>query len=47
MTTFIVSAVIGLLIASIVINEIRKKKSGKGTCSCGCSACAMKDCCKK
>ncbi len=43
--TIIISAVIGLAVALIIVNEIKKKKSGK--CSCGCSGCAMKDKCGK
>ncbi len=47
MPTLIVSAVIGILIIAIIINEIKKRKSGKGSCSCGCGGCQLKDSCHK
>ncbi len=45
MPTLIISGLIGLLVVAIIINEIKKRKSGKGGCSCGCGGCAMKDKC--
>ena len=43
--TIIISALIGIAVIAIIINEIIKKKNGKSSCSCGCSGCAMKDSC--
>lgn len=43
--TIIISCLIGLVVIAIVVNEIVKKKKGKGGCSCGCSGCAMSEVC--
>lgn len=45
--TIIVAAVIGVLFVVIVACEIRKRKNGKGGCSCGgsCGGCAMSGMC--
>ena len=43
--TVLVSAVILLILAAITVYEVRKKKSGKGGCSCGCGGCAMRELC--
>ena len=43
--TIIVAAIVAIIFAVIVVSEIKKRKSGKNTCSCGCSSCAMKDQC--
>ena len=42
----VVGAVV-LAVAAVVFFHIRAKRAGKGGCSCGCSACAMKDVCYK
>ena len=41
--TIIVASLVVILFVVIVVNEIRKKKNGKSTCSCGgnCGACGM------
>lgn len=44
-STIIVAAIVAVLFVAIVVNEIKKRKNGKGSCSCGCSGCAMKDTC--
>jgi len=46
-STFIVAAIIAVIFIAIVVSEIRKRKNGKGSCSCGssCGGCAMSDCC--
>jgi len=41
--TIIVSAIIAVAFLLIVINEIKKRKNGKGCCSC--SGCAMAGTC--
>jgi len=45
--TIIVAAVIAVIFIAIVAGEIRKRKSGKGGCSCGgsCGGCAMSGMC--
>ncbi len=43
--TIIVLSIVVLAFVLALANEIRKKKSGKGGCSCGCSGCAMKGMC--
>lgn len=45
MPTIIIASVIGIVVIAIIVNEIKKRKSGK--CSCGCSECAFKDKCNK
>ena len=41
--TTIITVLIAFVFLAIVISEIRKKKNGKGSCSCGgsCGACGM------
>lgn len=41
--TIIVASVVAIIFALVIVNEVRKKKSGKGSCSCGgnCGACGM------
>ena len=41
LSTFVVASVIVIVFLAIVISDWRKKKSGKGGCSCGgsCSSC--------
>lgn len=47
LASWIVLAVICAAVLSVVFYEIRKKKKGKGGCSCGasCGACAMRGAC--
>jgi len=44
-STLIVGLIVAGIFAAIVISEIKKKKSGKGGCSCGCSGCGMSEIC--
>lgn len=41
--TFIIAAIVAVIFVAIVVSEIRKRKSGRGSCSCGgsCGACPM------
>ena len=41
--TFIIAAIVAVIFVAIVFSEIRKRKSGRGSCSCGgsCGACPM------
>ena len=43
MPTIIVGSIVAIMFVAIIVNEIKKKKSGKGGCSCGgnCGACGM------
>ena len=43
--TMIISALIGIAVIAIIVKGIIDRKNGKGSCSCGCSGCAMKDSC--
>lgn len=45
--TIIILSVIAVLFVAIVINEIRKRRQGKHSCSCGCGGCAFKASCHK
>lgn len=45
LATIIISVILAVLIAAIIRNMYKKKKQGKGSCSCGCSNCAMSDMC--
>lgn len=45
--TIIVALVIVGLVTAIIVSEIKKRRSGKHSCSCGCSGCALKDKCHK
>ena len=45
--TIIVLAVIAAVVDAITVSEIKKRRSGKGGCSCGCGGCALKDRCHK
>ena len=43
MPTIIIATVIAVIFIAVIVNEVRKKKSGKSSCSCGgnCGACGM------
>ena len=45
--TILVAAVVAIVFVAIVVNEIRNRKKGKGSCSCGgsCGGCAMSGSC--
>ena len=43
--TFLVAGIVVGILAGIVVRGIINKKNGKGSCSCGCGSCAMKDSC--
>lgn len=45
--TIIVALIIFGIVAFIIANEIKKKKRGESSCSCGCNGCAFKDNCHK
>ncbi len=45
--TILVGGLVAVIFVAIIVSEIRKRKSGKGSCSCGCSGCSMSDICHK
>ena len=46
--TIVVALLVAAVFVAIVANEIHKRKSGKGFCSCGgCSSCALRGSCHK
>ena len=45
MGTVIVAVILVLIVGAVVFNMIKKKKEGKGGCSCGCGDCGMSDIC--
>lgn len=45
--TFIIALIIAAIVVGIIVNEIKKKKRGETSCSCGCGNCAFKDNCHK
>lgn len=40
--TIIIASLVAIVFVAIVVSEVRKRKSGKGACSCGgsCGGCA-------
>ncbi len=45
MATIIISAVLVLVVATVIVGMIRGKKKGKSSCGCGCAGCAMNGAC--
>jgi hypothetical protein len=45
LSTLITGIIVAGIFAAIVISEVKKKKSGKGGCSCGCGGCEMSEFC--
>ena len=45
--TIIVLVIVAAIFVAIIVNEVIKRKKGKGGCSCGCGSCSMKDMCHK
>lgn len=43
--TIIVSAILIIIVSLIIYKQIKNKKEGKSSCSCGCSGCAMSEVC--
>ena len=43
--TLVVGLLVTCLIAGLLWKQIRDKKQGKSSCSCGCEGCALKDKC--
>lgn len=45
--TIFVSAILVVIVALIIYKQVKNKKEGKTSCSCGCSGCAMSSVCHK
>ena len=45
--TVIIAVIVAVIFVAIIVNEIKRRKSGKGSCSCGCSGCSMEGKCHK
>lgn len=43
--TMVILTIIGVIFLTILVSEIKKKRRGEGSCSCGCSGCANADFC--
>ena len=43
--TIIVALIVAAVFVAITVNEVKKHKSGRGGCSCGCAHCGMADVC--
>lgn len=43
--TAVVAIALAGVLAAIVYSQYKRKKLGKGSCSCGCGGCAMSDIC--
>lgn len=43
--TIIAALIIAAIFVAIIIGEVKRRKSGKGGCGCGCSGCAFKENC--
>lgn len=43
--TIVITSIIAAVFLAIVIKGIVNKRNGKGSCSCGCGNCGMKDVC--
>jgi putative effector of murein hydrolase LrgA (UPF0299 family) len=39
--TIIVSLILICIVTAVIVKMVKDKKSGKGTCGCGCEHCAM------
>lgn len=45
--TIIAATVIAVIFVAIIAGQIKRKKQGKGGCSCGCGGCSFKESCHK
>lgn len=47
LATILICAVLAVVVGLVIRSMAKDKKSGKTSCGCGCSGCAMKDQCHK
>ena len=45
MGTFIVGAILLVIVGAVIYFMVRSKKQGKSSCGCGCANCALHDSC--
>ncbi|MBR4867589.1 MAG: FeoB-associated Cys-rich membrane protein [Clostridia bacterium] len=45
--SWLIVAVLAVILIAIIVNFVLNKKKGKSSCSCGCGGCAFKDTCHK
>ena len=45
--SIIIVGVLILISSLIIVNRVKAKKNGKGSCGCGCSECSMQNVCHK
>lgn len=45
--TIVIALAVAAIFAAIVVGELKKRKSGRGSCSCGCAGCSMSGSCHK
>lgn len=45
--TIIVVLIVAAVVAAVFLSMIKDKKSGKGSCGCGCENCALHGQCRK
>lgn len=45
MGTIVISLVLLIIIAAVIVSEIRAHKYGRTSCGCGCKHCAMRGKC--
>lgn len=43
--TIIVAAIVAVVFVAVIAVQIRNKKQGKTSCSCGCGGCALRESC--
>lgn len=47
LATILICVFLVIVVGLIVLSMAKDKKSGKSSCGCGCSGCAMKEQCHK
>ena len=45
LATIIICAVLAFIVGAIIVNMIKKHKSGASSCGCGCKGCSMSGVC--
>lgn len=46
LANIIISTVLVVIVLSILRQQIKNRRAGRGSCGSGCSGCAMKDSCR-
>lgn len=45
MATIVISAVMVIVVATVIAGMVRNRRKGKSSCGCGCAGCAMNGAC--